>query len=72
MTTALDQYTTAIPLAIPVTAGIRGFAGIPVPEKFHFFTGIPYRDFTLNFVIKTCQKIKMFQQKFDKICIFTQ
>ena len=53
-------------MAIPVTAGIRGFAGIPVPAKFHFFAGIPYRDCTLNLVIKTCQKIKMFQQKFDK------
>ena len=54
------QYPTGIPVAIPVTAGIRGFAGIPVPA------GIPYRDFTLNLVIKTCQKIKIFQQKFDK------
>ena len=40
-------------MAIPVTAGIRGFAGIPVPAKFHFFAGIPYRDFTLNLVVKT-------------------
>ena len=53
-------------MVIPVTAGIRGFAGIPVPAKFHFFAGIPYRDLTLNLVIKTCQKIKIFQQKFDK------
>ena len=53
------QYPTGIPVAIPVTAGI------PVPAKFHFFAGIPYRDFTLNLVIKTCQKIKIFQQKFD-------
>ena len=41
-------------MEIPVTAGIRGFAGIP------------NRDFTLNLVIKTCQKIKNFQQKFNK------
>ena len=40
--------------------------GIPVPAKFHFFACIPYRDFTLNLVIKTCQKIKNFQQKFDE------
>ena len=40
-------------MAIPVSAGIRGFAGIPVPAKFHFFAGIPYRDFL------TCQKIKI-------------
>ena len=60
------QYSTGIPVAIPVTAGIRGFAGIPVPAKFHFFAGIPYRDFTLNLVITTCQKIKIFQQKFHK------
>ena len=53
-------------MAIPVTAGIRGFAGIPVPAKFHLFGGIPYRDLTLNLVIKTCQKIKIFLQKFDK------
>ena len=53
-------------MTIPVTAGIRGFAGIPVLAKFHFFARIPYRDFTLNLVIKTCQKIKIFQQKFDK------
>ena len=60
------QYPTGIPVAISVTAGMRGFAGIPVPAKYHFFAGIPYRDFTLNLVIKTCQKIKIFQQKFDK------
>ena len=54
------------PVAIPVTAGIRGFSGIPVPAKFHFFAGIPYRDFTHNLVIKTCPKIKISQQKFDK------
>ena len=60
------QYPTRIPVAIPVTAGIRGFAGIPVLAKFHFFAGIPFRDFTLNLVIKTCQKIKKFQQKFVK------
>ena len=60
------QYPTGIPVAIPVTAGIRGLAGIPVPAKFHFFAGIPYRDFTLNLVIKTCQKIKICQQKFDE------
>ena len=53
-------------MAIPVTAGIRGFAGIPVPAKFHFFAWISYRDFTVKLVIKTCQKIKIFQQKFDK------
>ena len=53
-------------MAISVTAGIRGFAEIPVPANFLFFAGIPYRDFTLNLVIKTCQKIKIFQQKFDK------
>ena len=39
-------------MAIPVTAEIRGFAGIHVPAKFHFFTGILYRDYTLNLVIK--------------------
>ena len=60
------QNLTGIPVAIPVTARIRGFAGIPVPAKFHFFARIPYQDFTLNLVIKTCQKIKIFQQKFDK------
>ena len=60
------QYPTGIPVAIPVTVRIRGFAGISVPAKFHFFAGIPYRDFTLNLVIKTCQIIKVFQQKFDK------
>ena len=53
-------------MAIPVTAGIRGFAGIPVPAKFYFFAGNPYRDFTLNLVIKICQKIKIFQQNFYK------
>ena len=53
-------------MANPVTSGIMGFAGIPVPAKFHFFAGISYRDFTFNLVIKTCQKIKIFQQKFDK------
>ena len=53
-TAILPQYPTGIPVAIPVTAGIRGFAGIAVPG------------FTLNLVIKTCQKIKNFQQKFDK------
>ena len=62
----LNQYLSGIPVAIPVTAGNRGFAGIPVPAKFHFFAGIPYRDFTLNLVIKICQKFKIFQQKFDK------
>ena len=62
----LVQYPTGIPVAIRVTARIRGFAGIPVPAKFHFFAGIPYRDYILNLVIKTCQKIKIFQQKFDK------
>ena len=41
-------------MAIPLTAGIRGFAGIP------------NQDFTLNLVIKTCQKIKIFNKKFDK------
>ena len=53
-------------MAIPVTSGIRGFAGIPVPAKFRFFAGIPYRDFTLNLVIKTCQQLKFFDKKFDK------
>ena len=53
-------------MAIPVTGGIMGFAGIPVPAKFHFFAGIPNRNFTLNLVIKTCQKIEIFQQKFYK------
>ena len=62
----LVQYPTGIPVAIPVTAGIRGFSGIPVPVKLHFFAGIPYRYYTLNLVIKTCQKIKIFQQKFNK------
>ena len=61
-----DHYPTGIPVAIPVTTGIRVFAGILVPAKFHFFAGIPGRDFTLNLVTKTCQKIKIFQQKFDK------
>ena len=60
------QYPTRIPVAIPVTAGIRAYARIPVPAKFHFFAGIPYRDFTLNLVIETCQKNKIFQQKFNK------
>ena len=60
------QYPTGIPVAIPVTARIRGFAGIPVLAKLHFFAGVLYQDFTLNLVIKTCQKIKNFQQKFNK------
>ena len=38
-------------MAIPVTAEIRGFAGIHVPAKFHVFAGILYRDYTLNLVI---------------------
>ena len=36
----LVQYPTGIPVAIPVTARIRGFAGIPVPAKFHFLPGL--------------------------------
>ena len=43
-----DQYPTGIPVTIPVTVRIRGFAGIPVPAKFPFFAGIAYQDFTLN------------------------
>ena len=50
------QYPTGIPVAIPVTAGIRGFAGIPVPAKFRFFAGILYRDFSLNLVQQTFDK----------------
>ena len=57
------QYPTGILVAIPVTARIRGFAGVPVPAKFHFFAGIPYRYFTPNLVIKTCQKIIFFSTK---------
>ena len=62
-------------MAIPVTAGIRGFAGIPAPAKFHFFAGIPYRDFTLNLAIKTCQTFDKKHVKFNtdfklKVVIF--
>ena len=51
-------------MAILVTARIRGFAGIPVPEKFHFFAGIPYREagflpgFYTKFSYKNLPKIK--------------
>ena len=48
------QCPTGIPVAIPATAGIRGFAGIPLPAKFQCRDRDPYRDFTLNLVIKTC------------------
>ena len=33
------QYPTGIPVAIPVTSGIRGFGGIPVPAEFNFLPG---------------------------------
>ena len=56
------QYPNGISVATPVTARIRGFAGIPVPAKFHFFAGISYRNFTL----KTCQKVKFFNRNFIK------
>ena len=49
----LQAVSDRDPVAIPVTAGIRGFARIPVPAKCYFIAGIPYRDYTLNLVIKT-------------------
>ena len=50
------QYPTGIPVAIPVTAGIRGFARIPVPAKFLFFCRDSLPGFYTKFRYKNLPK----------------
>ena len=54
------QGPTGIPVTIPVNAGIWGFAGIPVPVKFHCRdAGILHK----NCVIKTSKILQSMHQK---------